>query len=246
MHNVVAITTVRQGSSDNPIERVRAGVFLDTLCELVRRDIPCVAVYVGCSAAYLAQLKKGGAVLVPQTTRGMGNIRREALRAGLRAFPAAPYYLWMEPEKPDLPQFVERMVGLMRKTKTNLGLFNRISMESYPEEQAHYYAFCRAVASKLLGVDIDYAFGPMVMSKRGMTPFLRYRGRYGDRWDSILIPRLRVLKEGGRVALLRTNFRNDSRMTSVESGRPAMILKRLEQFNNVIPSLIREWRRLGA
>ncbi len=85
----------------------------------------------------------------------------------------------------------------------------------------------------------------MVLSRRGVRRFLDYRGEYGDKWESILIPRLRLLRGGGRIALLPVNFRNDPRMTSVESGNPAMILKRIEQLNNVVPSLITEWRRLN-
>src|SRR5262249_23040060 len=113
----------------------------------------------------------------------------------------------------------------------------------YPAEQAYYYLFCRVAATKLVGFDLDYAFGPMMMSKPAIQYFLGYQGDYGDKWDSILIPRLRVIKRGETISLLPIDFKNDPRMTAVESGNPTLILKRLEQFNNVIPSLIREWER---
>jgi hypothetical protein len=32
-------------------------------------------------------------------------------------------------------------------------------------------------------------------------------------------------------------------MTHIETGNPQMILKRLEQFQNVIPSLLTEWQQ---
>ncbi|MEA2006700.1 MAG: hypothetical protein U9O20_00865 [Patescibacteria group bacterium] len=41
------------------------------------------------------------------------------------------------------------------------------------------------------------------------------------------------------------NFQDDERMTCVGSGNVTIILKRLEQFNNVIPFLIAEWQLLN-
>ena len=112
---------------------------------------------------------------------------------------------------------------------------------SYPPEQSHYYQFCRAVATQFVGFDFDYAFGPMVITRSSASFFLNYNGKCGDKWDSILIPRLQIIKSGLKTSILPIDFQNDQRMTSVESGNPTIILKRLEQFNNVIPSLVEEW-----
>lgn len=133
----------------------------------------------------------------------------------------------------------------MCKEQSELGIFNRIDMVSYPPEQAYYYLFCRAVATHFVGFDIDYAFGPMVMTRIATQYFLDYRGEYGDKWDSILIPRLRIIKDGLRISVLPIYFQNDLRMKQLEAGNPIIILKRLEQFNNVVPSLITEWQRLN-
>jgi len=174
---------------------------------------------------------------------GMGNIRREAISAACSLFPDTEFCCWLEPEKPNLSIFIYPMVALMSEEKTELGMFNRVSMTSYPIEQAYYYLFCRAVASKLIGFDLDYAFGPMIMSKAATQYFLDYKGEYGDRWEAIMIPRLRIMKQGIRVSLLNIDFKNDPRMTEIESGDPDVILERIEQLNNVIPSLIKEWAK---
>jgi len=85
-----------------------------------------------------------------------------------------------------------------------------------------------------------------------MTPatipyFLEYSGgKYGDKWDSILVPRLRIIKDEIKFSILPISFQNDKRMTCVESGNAAIILKRLDQFNNVIPSLVAEWQLLNG
>jgi hypothetical protein len=243
MKDVVAFTTIRQGNPSVVIESIRAEVFLDTVRELSILGIPCVAVFADCTPSYLAQLQRLGIVAIPQFEKEMGKVRREALQAAMDKFPSASHYFWLEPEKPNMPRFLEGMINLMQKKDAMLGLFNRTDMKSYPEEQVHYYLFCRAVASRLIGFDLDYAFGPMVVTKGGASHFLRYVGEYGDKWEAILIPRLRIIRQRFRIAILPVDFKNDPRMTDVESGKPSLILKRIEQFNNVIPSLLTEWQR---
>ena len=242
---VVCVTTFRQGNPDNPIERVRAEVFLDLAKKLDGFGIPCVTLFTETQAGFLDSLKRLRTVLVAQQSMGMGNIRREAISAACSLFPDAEFYCWLEPEKPDLPRFISSMVTLMSREKSGLGLFNRVGMGSYPTEQAYYYLFCRAVASKRIGFDVDYAFGPMVMSKLATGYFLEYGGEYGDQWEAILVPRLQIIKQGIGVSILSIDFENDPRMTAIESGDPSMVLKRLEQLNNVIPSLIKEWDKLN-
>lgn len=241
LKRLVAITTIRQGDANNAIERVRSEVFFDTLTELNRRRIALVSVYTECSDSYLHELEKRGVVLIAQQGSGVGNVRRQALASTLRLFPFASYFLWLEPEKPGLPRFATSLVTLMEEHEADLGLFNRISLSSYPREQAYYYLFCRAVASRLIESDVDYAFGPMILTRQGMLPFLSYAGEYGDLWEATLLPRLRVIKAGMTVAILCVPFKNDPRMTRAESGNPAMIEKRVRQLSNVVPSLLAEW-----
>lgn len=243
MKDVVAFTTIRQGNPSVVVEKVRASIFLDTAKSLFTLGIPCVAIFSDCEESYLARLRRLGIITVPQSESGMGKIRREALRVAMNCFPSAFYYFWIEPEKPDMPRFLEGMINLVKTKRATLGLFNRINMSSYPEEQACYYLFCRAVASKLVGFDLDYAFGPMVISRENTSHFLQYSGEYGDRWEAILIPRLRAIRQKACIAILHVNFKNDPRMTTVESGNPSLIMKRVEQFNNVIPSLLTEWQK---
>ncbi len=243
MSDTVTVTTIRQGDPLDPVERLRAEIFLDTARVIQLLKLPCVAVYVDCSDEYLAAVRSHGVHLVPQRSQGMGNVRREALRAARDHFPATKYYCWLEPEKSCLPWFIAPLRRRMAKDGAVLGLFNRKSMASYPKEQAHYYLFCRAVATALIGRDVDYAFGPMMLIPECLPYFIEYEGEYGDLWESILLPRLRVIKSGARYTTLSVSFKNDPRMTTIEAGNPDMILKRLAQFNNVIPSLVTEWAK---
>lgn len=243
---IICVTTFRQGNPENIIERIRSEVFLDTASKIFDAGLALVVVYIETQESVLRMLQQFGAVLIKQRSSGMGNIRREALSESRIHFPNARYFCWLEPEKPDLIRFILPMTNQMKQTQSDFGIFNRIDMASYPPEQAHYYLFCRAVATQLVGFDIDYAFGPMLMTPATISYFLEYSGsRYGDKWDSILIPRLHIIKGGIKISVLPVNFRNDERMTRVESGNTTLILKRLDQFNNIVPSLISEWQFLN-
>lgn len=240
--DIVCVTTFREGDSANRVERIRTEVFLDTVYRMVSADLSLIIVHTETREETLSTLNQRGITLIQQQSRGMGNIRREAISATLNTFPNATHICWLEPEKPDMVRFIKPMSIKMEQERSVLGLFNRMDMLTYPPEQAYYYLFCRAVATHLVGFDLDYAFGPMMMTSSSVRYFLDYQSEYGDRWDSILVPRLRAIKDSLSISVLSVDFQNDSRMTQVEFGNPDIILKRLEQFNNVIPSLVAELR----
>lgn len=245
LSKIVCVTTFRQGDPENAIENTRSKVFLDTAREAQNAGLTLVATYIETRGLVLETLRELGVILVKQQSMGMGNIRREALAGAYDNYPNAQYVCWVEPEKPGLVEYIVPMAHQMEREQSNLGIFNRNDMTSYPPEQAHYYLFCRAVATQLIGFDFDYAFGPMMITHWSAPYFLEYQGEYGDKWDSILIPRLRIIRDRQKISVFSTDFQNDARMTSVESGNPTIILKRIEQLNNVVPSLIAEWQRLG-
>ena len=245
LSKIICVTTFRQGDPINEIENTRSEVFLYTARALLNAGLSLVAICIETQESVLETLRQLGVVLVEQQSAGMGNIRREALTSACARFPNTQYLCWLEPEKPGLVEYILPMAQQMEREQSALGIFNRKDMASYPPEQAHYYLFCRAVATQLIGFDVDYAFGPMMVTRSSISYFLEYRGEYGDKWDSILVPRLRIIRDRLNVSVLSTDFQNDVRMTQVESDNPTVILKRMEQLNNVVPSLIAEWQRLS-
>lgn len=186
----------------------------------------------------IQHMQASGIVPLLQQSSGIGGVRREALSRAAEYFPDAKYICWIEPEKQNMVKFIFPMVQCMRNGNWCLGLFNRRSMKSYPAEQAHYHLFFRAVASKFLGRDVDYAFGPMMCERTMLPYFLSYESKYGDLWDSLLIPRLEIIKDGHSYGTQEIDFRNDHRMTQIESGNAIIIKKRLQQFENVGQSLL--------
>jgi hypothetical protein len=244
--NVVVLSTIRQGNMENPVEYVRSIVALETASNLLSLKIPSMWIYSDCQDFYLKELASRQVRLIQQTGNGMGCVRREAMNVALSLYPNASYLIWIEPEKPDMVRFVLPTVAKMYEQSALLGLFNRVSYESYPKEQALYYQFVRTVASHLIGYDLDYGFGPMVVHRNVLPYFLTYNSKYGDEWDSILIPRLHIIKDRIPIAIQEIDFINDLRMTEVESGNMDIVLKRIHQINNVVLSLIAEWRFLGG
>lgn len=132
----------------------------------------------------------------------------------------------------------------MENEQSHFSFFNRTSLRSYPVEQALYYSFIRIVFGYLHGVDIDYGFGPMIMTRQSSKYFLDYGGDYGDKWDSILIPRLRLIRDGMPYSVIETDFRNHPDQTRMEKGNIQLILKRVEQLDNVVKSMIAEHSQL--
>lgn len=191
---VVLAMTFRQGSTSDPIEQIRTTVFLDTIKNIIATGVNCVVIYIDTEDTLIQHMQASGIVPLLQQSSGMGGVRREALSRAAEYFPDAKYICWIEPEKQNMVKFIFPMVQCMRNGNWCLGLFNRRSMKSYPAEQAHYYLFFRAVASKFLGRDVDYAFGPMMCERTMLPYFLSYESKYGDLWDSLLIPRLEIIK----------------------------------------------------
>lgn len=216
--SLVSVTTIRQGDPSNLIENIRASIFLDTALKHAQLGVTICALYSSCTEEYLRKLESLGVVLFEEKTKGMGNVRREImLRCALEA------------------------VSEDQTEGCAACFFNRLSMNSYPEEQIHYYLFIRSIATQLFGFDFDYGFGPMLISKLGIHYFLDYTGDYGDLWDSILVPRIRLIKSGEKFRVAGIDFRNDFRMKAVEKGNANIIIKRLLQFDNVTKSLMKEF-----
>lgn len=93
LKDIIAVTTVRQGSPLNLSEKIRSEVFLDTAKSLSILEIPCVAVFTDCDSCYIESTQRFSVIMMPQKSCGMGSIRREALHAGMTIFSTALHLL---------------------------------------------------------------------------------------------------------------------------------------------------------
>ena len=173
------------------IQEVRASLAVKMIRKARSAGYDVVALDSDSEEYYLREAESCGAHVVAQKGKGMGVARREALSAAETEYPRDDAYIWMEPEKVAMITHLENGVREVTAGK-DFAFFNRNSLVSYPPEQAHAYDLARLAAKYVLGIDLDFIFGPMVMSRNVLHFFLEYDGVYGDEWDSIHVQSLAV------------------------------------------------------
>ncbi len=122
---LVVATTIRQGSDENPVEKIRAEVFLDTAINCANLNIKLIAVFKDCSDWYLKKLEDLGVIMFKQKTHGMGAVRREALKHGIEVYGTDDYCLWLEPEKPNFPSLAKRIIPKLDWTEAKFCFFKK-------------------------------------------------------------------------------------------------------------------------
>jgi len=75
--------------------------------------------------------------------------------------------------------------------------------------------------------------------------FLNYNGKYGDKWDSIHIPRLQVIAAGHNVISVPVDYPHPIDQTQEETGNLLQSYKRFGQIDNLVLSIWREAYELG-
>ena len=96
----------------------------------------------------------------------------------------------------------------------------------------------------LTGAPLDYWFGPKTWEASISEDFLNYQSKCGDKWDSISLPFLKMIKSGVKTLNVPVNYEHPTEQTIVEEGDVEMDLKRLVQLNNLIPASIEYWNSL--
>lgn len=240
---VIVTTTLAKIAPE--FEGVRAKLALKTIRAARKHGYRILTIDGGSPATYIRRMHTLGAMVKKERRPGMGNCRRQAIASGCTQrirghLPEA--IAWIEPEKHTMIPFLKKAVKLIVERKVDLVMF-RISLESYPPEQKFYYALGRLAFRYLTGMKFDYPFGPVIMSRRAARFFLEYKGEYGDLWDSILIPKLRIIKAGLSVVEIPIRYSNPKEQTRAEVGNMDLFVKRVRQLENLISSMKKEVSR---
>ena len=239
---ILATTTYAKDASE--WERVRAGCTLKTIAAAVQHNYEIVAVDGGSPAEHIAAMRLLGAHVYMQETPGMGNARRQTLRLARDMATDDQVVVWIEPEKypmvPLLTESIEKIVG----EGHDLVMFRRVTLDSYPPEQAMTYKMVALAFYYLTGIDSDYLFGPMGLSRRAVEYFLAYESKFGDLWDSIHSPKVRIIHDGLRWTIVTVDYRHPPEQTKAETGM-ALFMKRVEQIRQVVEALTYEVDSLG-
>jgi hypothetical protein len=238
-HCVIATTT--KLNTQKFIEATRAKLVFQMLEKSNALGFDVICVDGGSPKDLVCEMLLRGAKIVRQKSGGMGNARRQAIRlARQKAALTFSPIVWLEPEKCSLIQHLPRAITLMKQKCCNMVMFNRASLESYPPEQAMSYALVRLAAKYLLNLDLDFMFGPLLFDDSVAKYFLKYRGRYGDKWDSIHVPKLRAFLENSSYQILKIDYKHPADQTKAETGNMNLLMKRIEQAKVVTNCLMQE------
>ena len=180
--------------------------------------------------------------LFNENPRGMGNGRRQAVRECLET--SARVIAWTEPEKDSyIPELHKTVIPILNGN-AELVFPSRANLDNYPISQQYAEKFAIQTMKNLTGRGLDYWFGPKTWSRKVSTQFLDYQSKCGDKWDSILLPFLGMIKAGVKTMDVPVNYDHPTQQTIAEEGDVKMDLKRLEQLNNLIPAAIEYWNSL--
>jgi hypothetical protein len=137
-------------------------------------------------------LGAGATAVAPEHTRGMGASRRQCLQMGLDS--GADVIVWLEPEKYSFVPFIADCARMVI-AGDDIVIPGRYTLEGYPR----YQELSELRAMRRIGIltcrpDIDWMFGPRVMSRRAAELLLTYTGQAGgDTWHILVVPVLWAL-----------------------------------------------------
>jgi len=226
-----------------PWERVRVKCILKTLKEAIKHDYEVVLVDGGSPPEFIEDMEALGVRVHRQHTPGMGNGCRETLRLAQEIAVDGQANVWIEPEKYPLVSKLGPAVAKFEDEQLDMLLLKRTSLASYPPEQAMAYQMIALATKYLTGIDSDFGWGPMILSKRAVQYFLDYKSNYGDLWDSIHCPKLSIIKEGLPWKITSVDYVHPPEQTAAETGIE-LIPKRIRQMDQLVQAIIGEVDKL--
>jgi hypothetical protein len=241
MTKIVIATTTRYAS----VNDLRAQLALEAMEAYAAHDYEVVVVDGGSDPLFRVALADSGVHLIdelPNSTMGAG--RRQAMRIAGELAGNDGVVLWTEPEKP-LAHLVHEIVHPILLGYYDMVIPSRASLDSYPPEQAHAEQMGNLAVNYLLGRTLDFWFGVMAMDRAALDIVLAYNGEYGDLWDSLMIPRLHAMAAGLMIGRVLVYYVHPAAQTKAETGQIDMLLKRVDQLDNIVRALDAETKKLG-
>lgn len=238
----IAVATTTWYDSPTP----RSELALKTIRAATELGYPVSVVDGGSFPEFRTEVQKSGLVtLQNEEPRGMGPSRRQTLRKGDELAGKDGATAWTEPEKESVVEQIAIIAQPVLKGEADLAIMNRKNLDTYPPEQAHAEHVGNLAVKYITGLELDFWSGVFVANHRAIQYFLDYKGEYGDRWDSITIPRLRVLAAGLRVVGVEVDYVHPPEQTQYETGNLYFLERRIEQLQNLVPALVQEAKKLG-
>ena len=223
--------------------RAKLAVKLVKAC--AEHGYPVVVVDGGSDAGFRGDLMAAGAEVCDEAGKGMGAARRQAMTvAGEGAGPDG-LVLWCEPEKYTLIPEIKKMVKGLIDESASLVVPDRGPLTTYPIEQRLAEPLGNLAFERITGLKLDMWSGPRLMTQDALFYFSAYKGEYGDLWDSIFIPVLRVIAAGLKVISVPINYVHPPEQTFAEETAE-MLVKRIKQLDNLVPAMLTEQKKLDV
>lgn len=226
------------------LDEVRTRLALKTICEARKLDYQIIVVD-GSPNFIKDAFLNAGAIVLNQNEKGMGPGRRQAIREAANLAGPNGAVIWMEPEKTPLICQLNELLEYFWLKKDPLLIPGRRTLDSYPKSQQHAEWLGNRIFQMITGKDLDVWFGPRIFSTEISGFFLNYKGEYGDKWDSIFIPILRILASGKTVAGYGIDYAHPQEQTTTEENDLLMDLKRIEQLTTLVNAIRKESEILG-
>lgn len=237
---VIATTTMYEDK-----EEVRAQLAAKTIQEAEKQGHPIVIVDESSDESTRSHFRNLGAVVFSVEKPGMGNSRRQVIREAANLAGPDGIVAWLEPEKNDFVRSLGTIRNAMVSESADLVMPRRKSLESYPLLQQRFEILGNLAFKMLTGRGFDSWFGPRIFKSELASFFLEYGGEYGDQWDSIQIPPLRIIKTGKKAIEVEVDFTYPEEQKAEEEERFPMFRKRMEQLLNCVGAFEKECGRLG-
>ncbi len=192
-------------------------------------------------------LEAGATAVAGEEIRGMGASRRQCFQMGLDS--GAEVIVWLEPEKYPFVSLIgpcAEMIG-EGEGKYDIILPSRKSLQSYPR----YQELSELRAIRNIGIitrrpDLDWMFGPRVMSRKGTELLMSYTGQSGgDTWELLNIPLIWAFQSGIKVGSKLVDYIHPPEQTAAEEGDEIMDRKRDLQRDVLEKAIGAECHRLG-
>lgn len=243
INDVVVVTTTFSSSVEDP----RAQLAIKT-CEAVQENgLHMIVVDGGTDEDFRQRLANTGAKVLPQTRPGMGASRRQAIGAGLET--DAEAICWIEPEKHPLIPFLWSCIKPVLSCEADVVLPRRTSMRGYPPYQAQSERIGNEAIAKLTGrPDLDFFFGPRILSRTAAMVMAGYDGncgqnRYGDNWEILFVPVLNLLHFGSTILSVPVDYVHPPEQSGEDGVE--MRAKRDTQRQVLVSCMTQEVHRLG-
>ena len=236
----MATTTFYNPNNENDV--YRSALAKNVVREATELGYAVIVVDGGSSDELLREFERYGARVYTESSKGMGNGRRQAIREAYNT--GKDIIAWTEPEKEDyILKIVDTSFPVLN-CSADLVVPRRKSMQSYPTAQQYAEPLGNAFWREVTGADLDVLFGPRTWRRELSDYFLNYDGEYGDKWDSIFIPVMNAIFDGKRVSGVEVEYTHPRGQTEMEEHNIHFYRKRLEQLENLMTSLEMHQKKL--